>query len=484
MTETINKEQLLQQAKRSLDEGRIDRAIQEYQRIVAADPRDYRVRLRIAELYVRLKQIPKAVHVYQDVAAAYADEGFYLKAVTVYKNILRLNPSLREVNAKLADLYEKMGLAQDAINQYQILVSVSEQKGDHKGVLDVRRRIVALDPANITNRIRLAESYQVEGQDHASLQEYEALAEQLKESGEATQLIDLYEKVLARRPDHHEFLQRVCRLYYRQGEYKKALRRIEASAAVAATDPELLTMQAEMYWRQNQLESAKGKWQEVAELYRRRGEPDQALAACENILIAAPEAAETIAEMVEAIRPGALEAITQRAAQRRAQQVKAEAEAEQVEYARKRAAAQIAKVPETPAKQPTLSQAPRATAGPLRQQSSEASTEALLRKGRASEELAKMYEQMGLADEAEAEWAKVLESYRRVLVAGAGGPELVERVHRLEMRVTIPTAMPTPEEPSAPRDSPASAPPSKPASTPTKPAGPGGKSPKKRISFV
>lgn len=433
MTESTGKELLFEQAKRYLDEGRVDRAIQEYQKIVTMDPRDYRVQLRIAELYVRLKQVAQAVRMYQVVASAYADEGFYLKAVTVYKNILRLNPALREVNASLAELYEKMGLAQDAVHQYQILATVAEQKGDQKGLLEIRRRIVALDPAGVTSRIRLAEAYQIDGQETASLQEYEILAEQLQETGTPEQLIDLYEKILTRRPDHLDLLQRLCHIYYGQREYKKALRRMEASEALVAKTPELLAMQAEIYFRLNQIETAKGKWRELAELYRGLGELDAALTACEEILATAPEEAEDLAELIEAIRPGALAVVKTRAEARR----RARAEEERAEE--KSSEERPTQAPSAPP--------PKPAGGPLAPQEAAA----LQKRVKASQELGELYERMGLTEEAAQEFAKALEGARRLAAVGAGGANLPEHGRALEQKEGQPsiTARPTPKAPAS-----------------------------------
>ena len=110
----LNKEKILELARLFIEEGKYDKAIKEYEKILIADPADMRVKLRIAELYAKRKQIADAIRVYREVAKAYTHEGFYLKAVTVYKNVLKLNPSLIEVNEKLAELYEKMGLVGDA----------------------------------------------------------------------------------------------------------------------------------------------------------------------------------------------------------------------------------------------------------------------------------------------------------------------------------------------------------------------------------
>ena len=50
-----------------------------------------------------------AITTYEKVAALYAQKGFALKAIAVYKQILKLDPRLVEVNLKLAELYGDLG---------------------------------------------------------------------------------------------------------------------------------------------------------------------------------------------------------------------------------------------------------------------------------------------------------------------------------------------------------------------------------------
>lgn len=55
MPEVLNKEKLLEQAKLFADQGKLDRAIQEYIKVLQMDPKDLRLKLRVAELYVKTK---------------------------------------------------------------------------------------------------------------------------------------------------------------------------------------------------------------------------------------------------------------------------------------------------------------------------------------------------------------------------------------------------------------------------------------------
>ncbi|MBI2343928.1 MAG: tetratricopeptide repeat protein [Deltaproteobacteria bacterium] len=432
MGDLLNKEAVLEQARLLLDAGRIDKAIHEYQKLAAADPNDLRLLLRIAELHVKVKQIAQAVKLYREVAERYIDEGFYLKAVTVYKTVLRINPSLREANMALAELYEKMGLDQDAIHQYQILLRYYEQKGFTDKVLELRRRIVGLDPDQVSHRVRLAETYQLQGDDAATLREYEVLAEQLKDRGTHEQLIDLYERILSRRPAHLDILKRLCRLLHVKGEYRRILPWLSGSDSLAAEDPDLMQLHADVLARLNQMESARGKWRELAELWVSRGEEGEAMRAYEELLALAPEEASEIEEAVERLHPGTFADLRLRVDARVTAQAKAVEEEAKLEAARAEAAGRIAEQEEK-ARARASRRAP-ADSTPVLQGEE---VEGARHRAEASVQLGDAYLQMGMREEGSEEYRKAIDWYRRLLTSGAGSQRVIDELRRLEQLLSL-----------------------------------------------
>lgn len=314
----LNKDKILETAKDFVSQGKFDKAIKEYEKLLSADPKDMRVKLQIAELFAKRRQIPEAIQVYREVAENYAQDGFFLKAVTVYKNILRLNPSLLEVNQGLAALYEKMGLAQDAILQYQILASALEQKRDFAQGLKLYERLAELAPQNEGFRVKLAEAYEREGRQEEAIQQYETLAKQFREQKkDSKKLIELYERILPHRPANKEMLTELIQLQYEKKDYASALKWLEKNKQVVSEEATLLIKQAEMYALLNQLETARGKYQELAELYLDRGENEKALKAYEEILVLLPEESGTIQNFVKDINPDAFAAMAKRAEEKR-----------------------------------------------------------------------------------------------------------------------------------------------------------------------
>src|SRR5689334_1415666 len=108
------KDKLLESAQRFVLKGQIDKAIKEYQQIVALDPREIRFRQRLAELLVRDNRKEEAIAEYEGIGKHYAENSYFLKAIAVYKQIQRLDSSNATVSHTLAVLNQRQGLAGNA----------------------------------------------------------------------------------------------------------------------------------------------------------------------------------------------------------------------------------------------------------------------------------------------------------------------------------------------------------------------------------
>ncbi len=482
MSEVLNKEKLLEQAKTLADQGKLDRAVQEYIKVLHMDPKDLRLKLRIAELYIKLKKMNEAIQTYQEVANSYCDDAFYLKAVTVYKNILRLNPSLLDVNRKLAELYEKMGLVADAVHQYHIVSNMLEQKGMDADLLDVRRRMVAIAPDVAVHRVRLAEAYQLCGQDEDALNEYEVLVKQIGQHGTPEQLIELYEKILAHRPDNLEMVRALCTTYIKIGEWKKALKRMEASHNLVLQDPEMLTQMAEFYAKQNQMATAAEKYRDLADLYVARQEIDNAIKSYAASVVYVPEEEEHVRELVGQLSPNAVDEFARAVEARRDWLAKAEAAAEAAEVAR------VAAVEASKLTGGEVSSNPAVHSDVIPAQAPAKVTVVDLKAQRrqidAALQLAETYSQMGLRDEAKEELQKATSLYEGCVKAGSEDPLIQSRLETARGRLDGTVVEVAPVRPVAPRPTPIAKPAGpRPTQTPSTDH-PRTPDKKKRISFI
>lgn len=423
MTTILNKEKILEQAKIFADEGKFDKAIAEYEKILLADPADLRVKLRVAELFTKRKQIADAIRIYREVADAYSNEGFYLKAVTVLKNILRLNPTLVDVNQMLAELYERMGLIGDATRQYSILATTLDSKGEGEKALEIRRKIVDLNPEAEDARIKLAEILQREGRTDEAVDQYEAIAKVYEAQGtKDAKLADMYEKVLAHR-DNNEMLKGLVRIYDALGEKKKVLKWMDQAKGISQIDPELLAMQARIYASMNQIETARSKYIALAELEKNDGRNDEALKAYAEILILLPGDDEKIFRRVEELGEGAAEELKAMVQKRRSElseieRKKEEEKSKAAEEAKRKEEAEKKK------KEPASKAAPKAQ--PPLPPPVQVSDTQKIKDANSAFDLGNVYMKMGLADEARIELAKAQKLYEE-LSSGGGKAEPLAR---------------------------------------------------------
>ena len=144
----INKRKILQSAQKHVQKGNLEKAVADYQKVCKADPKDTSVRLKLGDLYLKLGRSADATDAYRKVAEQFMNEGFDAKAVALYKQITKLDPKCHEVSVPLAELYQRMGLINDAMAALQTAADAAHKDGDKDEALALLRRMAALDPAN------------------------------------------------------------------------------------------------------------------------------------------------------------------------------------------------------------------------------------------------------------------------------------------------------------------------------------------------
>ena len=116
-----NRDQVLQAAEKLLAQGKLDQALKEYLRVLEENPKDISTLNKVGDLYVRMNRPADSIPFFTRIAEFYSKDGFFLKAIAIYKKINKIDPARLDVYDRLADLYHKQGLTQDARSQYQVL---------------------------------------------------------------------------------------------------------------------------------------------------------------------------------------------------------------------------------------------------------------------------------------------------------------------------------------------------------------------------
>ncbi|HUT52620.1 MAG TPA: cyclic nucleotide-binding domain-containing protein [bacterium] len=111
MAEKVDLRKVKDQAARALKKGEWDKALEKYEVLVKAQPKDLRQKMKQGDILVKLKRVDDAFRTYGDVAEAYSKGGFLIQAVSVYKLMQQLDPVRPEIAEKLEQLNRARGRA-------------------------------------------------------------------------------------------------------------------------------------------------------------------------------------------------------------------------------------------------------------------------------------------------------------------------------------------------------------------------------------
>jgi tetratricopeptide (TPR) repeat protein len=292
-----NKEKLIAAAQKLVEKGQFDKAIKEYQKVVAEDGEDVRVWLKIGDLHAKLNRPREAAETYQRVAQYYSDKGHYLKAVAVFKQILKIEPRMVEVNQRLAEMYKQLGLISDAMQQYEIVANHFQKEGRSRDALAAMKQIAELDPDNIAVRIKLAELYSKEQMSHEAIDEFSRAAEYLHDHQRYDDYMKVAERLLFHAPDNRPISRELARLYISKGDPRRALPKLQVVLKADANDVEALMLLSQAFEVLGQTTKSVSVLKELARIHNENGSRHEHTETLRRILKVAPDDAEAAAQL-------------------------------------------------------------------------------------------------------------------------------------------------------------------------------------------
>lgn len=195
------KDKFLASAQKYIQKGQFDRALRDYEQVVTADPKDVKLRQKLAELLIRCNRRDDAIREYNTIAKFYDENGFYLKSIAVYKQIQRLDPSNIEISLCLAALNEKQGMIGNALSEYKMVYDHYQKQGQIDEAIKILQKMQAVDPDNVDIRLKLAETFFASKMLEQAYQEYTRAALTLKSRGNSEFLERVSNKIHALFPD-------------------------------------------------------------------------------------------------------------------------------------------------------------------------------------------------------------------------------------------------------------------------------------------
>ncbi len=306
-----SRDKIIAKAEKYVSKGKIEDAIQEYERLLSDNPNDVNTLNRIGDLWVRINRPNEAVDVFTRIADHYSRDGFFLKAIAIYKKINKLDPSRLEIYEKLAELYAKQGLAMEAKSQYLVLADYSIKQGNTAGALQTYRKISELDPNSINIHVKLADLYQQNGQTDEALKQYDRVGRLLLKKGMYDEASQVFQKAVKIDASNIELVSSLVNALNDAGQHDGAIQVLETARGASPDDPQLssllgraLTGKGDLGAAQSMLEESLaaspehgGTREALADLHIKKGDVNQAF----EILLPRVDALIRIDENAEAV---------------------------------------------------------------------------------------------------------------------------------------------------------------------------------------
>lgn len=200
----IDRSKVLLNAQSFSSKGQYEAAINEWKKLSTESPGDGSIYNSIGELHLKRNATADAVASFIQAANAFRTEGATLKSIATYKKVLKLDPSRYEVYRHLGDLNAERGLLSSAVQDYLTLGKHYLKERKNKDALDIYRKIVSQDPANLDALQRVAELCLQENLQDEATKVYLQLGRERSAQQRFAEAKEAYQSVLRIDPTNNE----------------------------------------------------------------------------------------------------------------------------------------------------------------------------------------------------------------------------------------------------------------------------------------
>ena len=263
------RERIVQSAEKHLSRGKLDQALKDYLDLLRTNPNDAFVLNKAGDLCVRMGRPADAIAHFARIAESYSTDGFFLKAIAIFKKINKIDPTRLDIYERLAVLYTKQGLTQDARSHYLTLAEQSLKRNDIAGAISAFASIAAMDPTDLKIQARLGDLHRVAGQTALAVARYDAIAGMLQRSGAHDEALTFFRKALDLDPSDPGARMQIIRAHLAANDFQSAIAALE----IAPENAEILFLLGEAHLASDNRPAAAAALERAIEL-----EPDNAAA--------------------------------------------------------------------------------------------------------------------------------------------------------------------------------------------------------------
>jgi tetratricopeptide (TPR) repeat protein len=235
-----------QEAQKALGRNNYEKAIEAYAALLRHDPRDRRIRQKLADLYQRVSRNDDAAKHYRELARLFGVDGNHRAAIAVYKKLIALEPSDSALLGELAGCYLLAGFSNDAIVNYEQAINGLEAR-DIKLAVQYCMELQKLKPGDTPLRIRTAELLALSGEQNKAFEVYRSIIGDLRRRGRMDEVGRLATQALKLKEDVPDLLQDAAEACLVVEDAAGALRHLQTAYQAEPRDARTLELLARAF---------------------------------------------------------------------------------------------------------------------------------------------------------------------------------------------------------------------------------------------
>jgi tetratricopeptide (TPR) repeat protein len=258
---SVKTDKLIEEAQKLAMKGQNDKAIKAYQQAMALEPLAANHRQKMAELLVKAGRNDDARSEFEAIGKKYTSDGFYLKAIAVYKKLQGMFPGDIPIILTLASLNEKHGLVANALAEYKQVYDYYEKHSEKEDALKILEKMESVDPQNIHVKQKLAEAYFQGDRKDEAYTVFGKLATLLHERGDSAAFTKLDARIQQLFPKKSEFTLEVLAEQVASGNAALAVTGLQTLLRTNSNDKRVWDLIVEAFRNLNQTQKVKVAYQ-------------------------------------------------------------------------------------------------------------------------------------------------------------------------------------------------------------------------------
>jgi tetratricopeptide (TPR) repeat protein len=226
----MDRDDTIRRAEKSLRQGKLDAAIDDYVSLVEANPRDWATANLLGDLFIRVGRVDRAVAQYARIAEQLSSDGFLSKAAALYKKILKIVPDDERALLRMAELSAQQGMVADARHALHTLYQRRVAAGDRAGAVEMAHRLGRLDPKDVVGRLDAARLLAEIGESAASAGQLRDAGDTLIALGRDADALRAWREAMRLNPADTQAQERVTNALVCQGDLDGALASAQSGA--------------------------------------------------------------------------------------------------------------------------------------------------------------------------------------------------------------------------------------------------------------